>query len=115
MPSRLVVRRLDRRGELPPRGQKQPVRRKVRPQQRRSEQYGRLNVREGPRNEALPIQIVMKRIEPARKHGPFDPRWLTVRARKEAEQLEEAPPGAITPAALQAWEGEGGAAGVSSD
>jgi hypothetical protein len=57
----------------------------------------------------------MKRIEPARKHGPFDPRWLAVRSRKEAEQLQVAPLEAIAPAALQAWEGEGGASGVSSD
>jgi hypothetical protein len=39
----------------------------------------------------------MKRIEPSRKHGPFDPRWLTVRARKEAVQLEAAPLEATTP------------------
>jgi hypothetical protein len=51
----------------------------------------------------------MKRIEPSRKHGPFDLRWLTVRSLKEAEQPEEARPEAITRAAVQAWEGEGGA------
>jgi hypothetical protein len=69
----------------------------------------RLTLREGPGYEALPAQIVMKRIEHSRKHGPFDPRWLTVRPLEEVEQLEEAPPTAITPAALQAWEAEGGA------
>jgi hypothetical protein len=49
------------------------------------------------------------RIEPARKHGPFDPRWLTARLVKELGQLAEAPPEAIPWPALQAWEGEGGA------
>lgn len=49
------------------------------------------------------------RIELARKHGPFDPRWLTARPLNEAERLAEAPPEAIAWPALQAWEGEGGA------
>jgi hypothetical protein len=47
-----------------------------------------------------------KRIEPSRKHGPFDPRWPSFR---KADRLEEARLGAIMPAALKAWEGEGGA------
>ena len=49
------------------------------------------------------------RVEPARKHGPFDPRWLTAPAVKESAQPAAAPPAAITWPALQAWEGEGGA------
>jgi hypothetical protein len=49
------------------------------------------------------------RVEPARKHGPFDPRWLTARAVEGLGQPPEAPPEAITWPALQAWEGEGGA------
>ena len=48
-------------------------------------------------------------IEPSRKHGPFDPRWLTFRAVRGFEQLERARPAAIRRAAVQAWEGEGGA------
>ena len=48
-------------------------------------------------------------IEHSRKHGPFDPRWLTFRAVRGFEQLERARPAAIRRAAVQAWEGEGGA------
>jgi hypothetical protein len=47
-------------------------------------------------------------IEHSRKHGPFDPRWLTFRAVRGFEQLERARPAARR-AAVQAWEGEGGA------
>jgi hypothetical protein len=48
-------------------------------------------------------------IQESRKHGPFDPRWLTFRAVRGVEQLERARPAAIKRAAVQAWEGEGGA------
>jgi hypothetical protein len=50
-----------------------------------------------------------RRIEAARKHGPFDLRWLTVRPERELAQPEQARPAAITWPAAQAWEGEGGA------
>ena len=49
------------------------------------------------------------RVEPARKHGPFDPRWLTPRAVTEVPQPGETPPEGTSWPALQAWEGEGGA------
>jgi hypothetical protein len=66
----------------------------------------RLTLREGPRNDALPAPTVMTlRIEPSRRHGPFDPRWLPVRSLKDAAQPEEAWSGT----AVEAWEGEGGA------
>ena len=45
-------------------------------------------------------------IEHSRRHGPHDPRWQTLRSLKETGQLEEARPGAIAPAAVQAWEGD---------
>jgi hypothetical protein len=67
----------------------------------------KLTLSEGARNEALPAPTVMtKRIEPSRKHGPFDTRWPSFR---RVDRLEEARLGAIMPAALQAWEGEGDA------
>ena len=70
----------------------------------------KLRLREGPRNEALPARTVMTRtIQHSRKHGPFDPRWLTFRAVRGVEQLERARPAAIKRAAVQAWDGEGGA------
>jgi hypothetical protein len=50
-----------------------------------------------------------RRIEPARKHGSFDPRWLTARPVREVEQPEQARRAAMTWSAVQAWEGEGGA------
>jgi hypothetical protein len=83
-----------------------------------SEQGGRrmsmsatkLTRKEGPRHEALPAPTVMTRsIEPPRKRGPFDPRWLTGRPVKELGRLAEAPPEAIPWPALEAWEGEWGA------
>ena len=53
--------------------------------------------------------IMTRKIEHSRRHGPFDPRWLTARAVREFEQLERARPAAIRRAAVRAWEGEGGA------
>ena len=50
-----------------------------------------------------------RRIESARKHGPFDLRWLTARPVREFAQPDQGRPTAITWAAAQAWEGEGGA------
>jgi hypothetical protein len=44
-----------------------------------------------------------------REHGPLDQRQPTPRPMREAEQLGHARPAAITCAAVQAWEGEGGA------
>ena len=56
----------------------------------------KLTLKEGPRHEALPALTVMtRRIEAARKHGPFDPRWLTARPVKELEELEQALPAAM--------------------
>jgi hypothetical protein len=49
----------------------------------------------------------MNRVEPSGNHGPFDPRFLALRRRREPERLEEAP--AVVQVAVQAWEGEGGA------
>jgi hypothetical protein len=60
-----------------------------------------------------------RRIEPSRRHGPFDPRYLRrsaggitkalVAPLDEAERLQERH-GAVLRDAVQAWEGEGGTA-----
>ena len=64
----------------------------------------------GTRSEDLQAQNVMTRtIEHSRKHGPFDPRWPTLRSLTETDQPDDAWPAAITRAAVEAWEGEGGA------
>jgi hypothetical protein len=67
-------------------------------------------------------------IEPARRHGPFDPRYRAPHGRagcapsslngavpglrrslEAAQRSEEAQGGAVASAAVEAWEGEGGA------
>jgi hypothetical protein len=53
--------------------------------------------------------VMTRTIEHSRKHGPFDPRWPTLRSPTGTEQLEEARLGAIMQTAVQAWEWEGGA------
>ena len=51
----------------------------------------------------------MKRIEPSRKHGPFDPRWIALRRTRVAERLDEEWLTTSAPLALKRWESEGGA------
>ena len=52
---------------------------------------------------------VMKRIEPSRKHGPFDPRWIALRRLKDAERPTKSGPRPALRSRSETWESEGGA------